>query len=180
MHKFGLVLAFGAVADVRPAGLIGFKIRARRNFAVQLLSRQPDFNVIGLRRGWSHIAGAQRHGPIRKAQFLENLLGVMRQFFVFFVGVLRPRELYQFNFLKLMLPDDPAHIFAVRSRLAAETWGVGGKRDWQPRRLKNFIAIKICDRNLRRGNQPEILVAMGHAKQIRSKFRQLPGAIHRI
>ena len=79
-----------------------------------------------------------------------------------------------------MLPDDAAHIFAVRSRLAAKARRVGGERDRQPRLIKNFIAIKIRDRNFRRRNQPEIFFAMRHAKKIGGKFRQLPGAIHRF
>ena len=115
-----------------------------------------------------------------QAQFLQNFLGIAREFFVFLVGVFRARKLHQFHFLKLMLPDDAAHIFPVRSRLAAKAGRVGGERNRQPRLVQHFIAIKIRDRNFRRGNQPEIFVAVRHAERIGGKLRQLPRAVHRL
>src|SRR5580704_4382283 len=38
VHQFRLVLSLGTVADIRPARLERFEIRARRNLAKQLLS----------------------------------------------------------------------------------------------------------------------------------------------
>ena len=58
-----------------------------------------------------------------------------------FVGILRAGELHQFNFLELMLADDAAHVFAVRSGFAAKARGIGSERNGQPRLLQNFIAI---------------------------------------
>src|SRR5437588_8125385 len=127
VDELSLVLAFRTVADIRPPRLIRFKIRARRNLAKQLLPRQPDFDVIRLRRRWTHIASTQGHGAIVQAELLKDGLSVLRQFLVLFVRILRPCELYQFHLLKLMLPDDAAHIFAIGSRLAAEAWSVSGE-----------------------------------------------------
>jgi hypothetical protein len=70
---------------------------------------------------------------IVQSEFLQDFFGIARQLFVLFVRFFRPRELHQFDFLKLMLPDDAAHVFAVGSRLAAEAGRVGGERDRQPR-----------------------------------------------
>src|SRR6516162_6647048 len=49
VHIFRLVLALGPEPDIRPPRLVRLEIRARRNLAIQLLSRQPDLNVIRLR-----------------------------------------------------------------------------------------------------------------------------------
>ena len=48
-----------------------------------------------------------------QAQLLQNFFGIVCQSFVFLVRMFRMRELHQFHFLKLMLPDDAAHIFPV-------------------------------------------------------------------
>src|SRR5437660_1124202 len=56
VDELRLVLAFRTVADIRPPRLIRFKIRARRNLAKQLLPRQPDLDIIRLRRRWTYIA----------------------------------------------------------------------------------------------------------------------------
>src|SRR5579859_2069134 len=49
MHEFRFILAFGTIAEVRPSRLVGLKIRARRDLAKELLSRQPHLNIIRLR-----------------------------------------------------------------------------------------------------------------------------------
>src|ERR1039457_1743511 len=152
VYKLSLVLAFGTVANVGAPCLIRLEIRARRNLAIQLLSRQPDFNVVCFRRRRSHVARAQRHGAVMQPQLLQNFLGVVREFLVFLVGLLGTRELHQFHFLKLMLPDDATHVFSIRSRFAAEARRVGGERDRQPRLVEHFVTIKVRDRNFRRRN----------------------------
>ena len=74
------------------------------------------------------------------------------------ITLLRTRELYQLNFLELVLPDNSAHVFSIRSGLAAEARRVSGNGKRQPRRVNRLVAIKICQRNFRRGNQPQIVV----------------------
>ena len=115
-----------------------------------------------------------------QSQFLEDFFGVARELFVLLVGVLRTREIYQFHFLKLVLANDAAHIFAVRSGFAAKAWRVGSERNRQARLIQNFIAIKVRDRNFCSRNQPQIFFAMRHAEKIGGKLGQLSGAVHRI
>src|ERR1700674_1624782 len=50
VQKFSLALSLGTVADIRPPCLKSFAVRAGRNFAEKILSRQPDFDVISLGR----------------------------------------------------------------------------------------------------------------------------------
>src|SRR6266576_42968 len=126
MYKFSLVLALGPVPDVCPPRLIGFEIRTRRNLAVQLLSRQPDFNIVSLRRRRSHVARTERHGAVMQTESLQDLFRVAGQLLVFFVRVFRMRKLHQFQFLKLMLPDNSPNVLPIRARFAAEAWSVGG------------------------------------------------------
>ncbi len=90
------------------------------------------------------------------------------------------RKLHQLHFLKLVLPDDAAHILPIRACLAAEAWCVGGKGNRQAGLIEHLIAIQIRDRHFRRRNQPQILLSMRHAKRISRKLRQLPRAVHRI
>src|SRR5947209_1308518 len=127
MYKFSLVLALGPEPYIRPARLIGLEIRARRNLAVQLLSRQPDLDIVRLRRRRSHVARAERHGAVMQTESLQNLFRVAGQLLVFFVRVFRMRKLHQFHFLKLMLPDNSPNVLPIRARFAAEAWSVGGK-----------------------------------------------------
>src|SRR5690242_15998181 len=101
-----------------------------------------------------------------QSEFLQNLLGVPCQFLVLFVGILRPRKLHELDFLKLMLPDDAADVFAIRPSLAAEARSVGGERDRQSRLVENLVAIEIRDRNFSRWDQPQIFIAVWHAERV--------------
>src|SRR5882724_13215696 len=74
------------------------------------------------------------------------------------VRLLRTRKLYQFNFLELVLPDNPAHVFSIRSGLAAKTRRVSGNGERQPRGVNRLVAIKIGQGHFCRGNQPQILL----------------------
>src|SRR5579871_2965411 len=50
VDELGLVLAFRPISNVRPPRLVRLEIRARRNLAVELLARQPHFDVVSLCR----------------------------------------------------------------------------------------------------------------------------------
>ena len=45
---------------------------------------------------------------IGQAKLLQDFFGIPRQGFVFLIGLLRLRELYQLHLLELVLPDDAA------------------------------------------------------------------------
>ena len=59
-------------------------------------------------------------------EFLQNFLRITRELFMFLVGLLRPGELDQFYFLKLVLANDAAYVLAVRPSFAAEARSVSG------------------------------------------------------
>src|ERR1700756_199681 len=126
VYKFCLVLAFGTEPYIRPPRLIGLEIRARRNLAVQLLSRQPDLDIVRLRRRRSHITRAERHGAVMQTESLQNFFRVTGQLLMFLVRAFRMRKLHQFHFLKLMLPDDSANVLPIRSCFATEAWCICG------------------------------------------------------
>src|SRR5947209_7052591 len=100
----------------------------------------------------------------------------MRQLLKLLVRFLRARELYQLHFLKLMLADDAAHVFAVRTSLAAEAWRISGNRKRQASGIENLIAVKIGERDLGGGDQPQVMLLA--FEEIVREFRKLPGAIH--
>src|SRR6267143_4961649 len=112
-----------------------------------------------------------------QAKLLQNLFGIVRQLFVLVVRSLGLGEFHQLHFLKLMLADDAADIFAVGSGLAAEAGRVGGERDRQPRGVEDFVAVEIGDWNLGRRNQPQIFVSVRNPKEISGKLWELPGAV---
>src|SRR6202795_2460376 len=85
VKKFSLVLSLRTVADIRPPCPKSFEVRARRNLAKKILSREPDFNVISLGRRESHIGGTQRDHAVVQAEFLQHSLGVVRQLLQFVV-----------------------------------------------------------------------------------------------
>src|ERR1035441_590814 len=101
-----------------------------------------------------------------QSEFSQYGFGVVRQLLEFVVRSLGTRELYQFDLLKLVLADNSAHVFAVRSGLAAKTGSIGSQRNRQARRVQHFISIEVGHRNFGRRNQPEILLAVGYPKQV--------------
>ena len=46
--------------------------------------------------------------------------------------------------------------------------------------VEHFVAIEIRNRHFGRWNQPEIILAVGHAKQIRRELWQISRAIQRL
>src|SRR4051794_19765709 len=100
------------------------------------------------------------------------------QFLVLCVTVFRLAELHELDFLELMLPDEPAHIFSIRPRFAAETRRVCGERYWQLGGIERLVAIEICYRNFCGGNEPEIVLLS--LKLVSFELRQLPRPVQRI
>ena len=77
-----------------------------------------------------------------------------------------------------MLPNQPAHVGAVRSGFAAEARRVGGVLQRQQSPVENLAAIQIRHRHFRGRNQVQIPLA-GDLEQILLELRQLPGAVQR-
>ena len=91
VHKLGLGLRPPArpVADVGAPRLKGVEVGAGRDFAVEILSRQPDFEVVGLGGGEAGVAGAEQNAPVGQVERFENLLGVARELLVLRRRILR-------------------------------------------------------------------------------------------
>ena len=154
------VLALGGrpEADVGAAGLEGLEVGARGDFAIELLARQPDFEVEGLGGAEAGVGGAKQNPAIGQLECFEDLFGVARELLVLGVGLFRAREFDQFDFLKLVLADDAARVLACGSSFGAETGRVGREADGQASFVENLVAIEIGDRHFGGGNQPVVVV----------------------
>ena len=137
----GLALAPAAaraVADVGAARLEGVEVGAGRDFAVEILAGQPDFEVVSFGGGEAGVAGAEENAAIRQVEGFENLFGVAGEALVLGVGFFRASELDQLDFLKLVLADDAARVFAGCAGFGAEAWRVGGEARWASARRRGF------------------------------------------
>ncbi len=76
VDELGLARPSWAVADVGAAGLEGLEVGAGRDFAVEVLAGEPDFEVVGLGGGEAHVAGAEEHAAIGEAECFEDGFGV--------------------------------------------------------------------------------------------------------
>src|SRR3972149_7539334 len=122
---------FLAVADLRPARLEIFAVRARADFSVSVLAGQPDFQVVGLRRSKSHVAGTQLDHAVGDLQPFEDFFGVPDHAFQLIIRSLRFAELDQFHFIELVLANEPAYVLTIRARFPAKTRSVGDIFDRQ-------------------------------------------------
>ena len=75
-----------------------------------------------------------------------------------FVRMVGTRKLHQLYFLKLMLPDDPAYIFAIRTGFTAEARRISGDGDREPGGVYYFVTIEIGQRHFRRRDQPKVMI----------------------
>src|SRR5262245_35395521 len=64
------------IADLRASRLEGAAVRAGGDLAVPALPRQPDLDIVALRRLEAHVAGAVEHDAIRDFETLEHFFGV--------------------------------------------------------------------------------------------------------
>ncbi len=76
VDELGFLGAFGLVADVGAAGLEALEVGAGGDLAVGLLAGEPDFEVVGLGGAEAHVAGAEEHAAVGKAEALEDGFGV--------------------------------------------------------------------------------------------------------
>src|SRR5579863_9299987 len=95
-------------------------VGAGRNFTELIATRQPNLEVVGLRRSKPHVAGAKQHRAVMQPELLEDRLRIPDQCFVFLIALVGMRELEQLHLLKLMLAKDAARIFPGRARLGAK------------------------------------------------------------
>src|SRR6202048_2822117 len=94
--------------------------RARRNLAIGILAWQPDLDVVGLLRGETHIAGAERHHPIMQIETAQHLLGTGQHALVLVSALIRRCDRYELDFRELMLANHAAGVLARRTCLRAK------------------------------------------------------------
>jgi hypothetical protein len=82
VHEFSFAFACPLETDVGATRLKGFEVRTGRDFAIELLTREPDFKVEGLCRRETGVAGTEQNTAIGKLQGFENFLCIARQAFV--------------------------------------------------------------------------------------------------
>src|SRR5206468_2018540 len=89
MEELALLRSRRAIANVRAAGLEGLEVRAGGDLAIELLTGEPDFEVVGPGRGEAQVSRAEEHAAVGKAEPLEDGLGVAGQQLVLGGRVLR-------------------------------------------------------------------------------------------
>src|SRR5262249_38317273 len=75
------------VSDTGAARLEIVEVAAGRNFAVRVLTGQPDFDVVALGRREAHVAGRMDDDAIGELETLQYFFRVVRQGFEFGAGI---------------------------------------------------------------------------------------------
>ena len=114
MNVFSLALSI-LEASLHTASLEGFAVRNRADFAIGVLSRNPNFQVISLCRTEAHFAGAKRNNTLRKSEFLQDAFSADNHFFKVLVTFFRFDDTNHFDFFELVLTDHSACVFTVRA-----------------------------------------------------------------
>ena len=158
VKEVGFFRAGGTVFNVCAAGLEGFEVGAGGDLAVEVLSGEPDFEVVGFGGGEAHVAGAEKHAAIREVEFFQDDFGVTGEGFVLFVRVFRPDEFYELYSLELMLADHAADVLAVGAGFATEAGSVGAEGDRELGLFEGLVAVEIGDGDLGGGDEPVVVV----------------------
>src|SRR3954468_17624524 len=160
---------------VHAAGLKIFTVGATRDFQVLVLSRSPDFNVVGFGAGESHIARAEEDDAIMKTKLLQNCFSMGDHLFQFIIAVLRLHQLDEFDFVELVHADHAARADASRSRFGAEAWAVGAIVNGKLILFENFLTMNIRDRGFRGGKE----VKLAHGGIIKAFLNRI-GLVHKF
>ena len=107
------------------------------------MRRHPDFQVIGLGRAETHIAGAQRQHAVGQTELLQNRFGMADHFFQRSVAVVRVHDLHHLDLVELVLADQAARVTTGAAGLRPETGAVGGQLDRHLRSVENLLAHTV-------------------------------------
>ncbi|CAM2158458.1 hypothetical protein PT2222_40321 [Paraburkholderia tropica] len=180
VHEFRLALRV-AIARLHAARLERFRVRAARNFAIRVLRRQPDFEVVRLGRRETHVARAQRDHAIRQAKLLQDGFRVHDHLLQRVIRRFRRDDLDHFDLVELMLTDHAARVAAIRAGFRAEARRMRGQLDRQRAAFDDALAHRIRERNLRRGDQilrdGVFRAALFHAEHVVRELRKLTRAV---
>ncbi len=168
---------FSPAAQAGAAGLEVLAVRAGGDLAVGVLSGQPDLEVVGLGRRETHVAGREADHAIGDLEPLEHAAGAGDHPLELVVARLGRREVHQLDLVELVLADQPAHVLAVRSGLAAEAGREGAVADRQRRLVEDLVAMQVGHRHL--GGRDQVVVGALQPEEVRLELRQLAGAEER-
>ncbi len=172
-----------ATARVHAARLEVAAHRAGRDFAIHVLARQPDLDVVGLLRGEAHVAGAERHHAIVQIELLQHVLGAFQHALMLGLRLFRRRDRNQLDLGELMLADHAARVLAGRARLGAEARRAGGQTHRQCGFLDDGFTHEIGERHFGGRDEPEIigrleigLPQISAIARCRTSYRHAPSA----
>src|SRR5262249_19817996 len=117
MDVFRLRLGFAAEPDLGAACLKRLAVGARRDLAIGVLARKPDFNVIGLGCAEPDVAGRQHDGAVCQSQRFKYGFRDARQAVQLFVRLRGSSKLDQLSLVEWMLADQSLCVLAVAARL---------------------------------------------------------------
>ena len=177
MEKAGPAAGRGPVLDVGAARLEVLAVGAGGDLAVARLPRQPDLEVVGLRRREPHVAGGQRHDPVGKPEPAEHGLRGLGEHLELRVAGLRRGEVDELDLVELVLADQAAHVAAVGAGLGAEARRVGAVAARQRRLLEDLAAVQVGHRHL--GGRDEVEVGSLDVEEVGLELGQLAGADQR-
>ena len=143
----------------------------------------PNFQVIRFGRTEAHVARAEGDDAVGQFQGFQDVFGVADHFFQCVVRRFGADDLHHFHFVKLVLADQAAHVFAVRTGFAAEAGGMGGQFQRQFFRRHDAVAHGVGEGNFGGRNQVlrgfAFVAASGNVEQVFAEFRQLPRTVER-
>ena len=178
MDEFRLCAGFRAIARIHAAGLIVTTVRTRTDFAIGVLARQPDFEVVGLARPCPHIARAEQHPPEWQVELFQDRLGA----FGHALKLLQPLILARddrdhLNLVELVQPDHALRVAPCTARFRPEAWRVRGEAFRQFAGFEDAVADNVRQRNFGRGDE---VMFNCRLEQIFRKFRQLTRSEQRL
>ena len=153
-------------------------VAARADFAVGVLPREPDLDVVGLRRAEAHVSGAEHYDAVGDFKELEHALGAVRHVLKLVVALLRRAELHHLDLVELVLAQHSAHVAAVAAGLAAEAVSVGAEVFRQLGLLERFARVEVRERHFGGRDEPEVVVRA--AVEVLGELRKLARAGHRL
>src|ERR687885_1785166 len=175
VHVLRLRAGLGPEANLGAAGLEVLEVAARRDFQPLLAAGRPDFDVQlvgGLER---EVTGTHLHDAVAQAKFLADCLGVGQQAPELVRRVFRAHELDHLDLVELVPALDAAYIASGRHLLPAPARCVGDMLDRQRRAVQNLFAVEIRDRDLRRRDEPEIVLVI--VVQVVAELREIARAV---
>src|SRR3990172_9597788 len=144
-----------AIAQPDTPRLEVLAVRHRRDLAEGVLPRTPHLDVVRLRGGEPHVAGAEQRHAVVQPQPAEHLARVVEHLLVLRVALLRLRDLHQLHLVELVLADEAAGVLARGARLGPEAGRPCAVRDRQDVRLQDLAPVQVRERDLGRGGEVE-------------------------